>query len=107
MGDLPEFQYHPMYKSTKLTHLTFANDLMFFYKGNIKSMHRMMEAINYFSAVSGLVPNLEKSNIFLVGVDEELKQEILDYTCFSLGSLPMRYLGLPLYSKKCSKVECH
>ncbi|OIT39187.1 putative ribonuclease h protein, partial [Nicotiana attenuata] len=50
---------------------------------------------------------LDKSNIFWAGMDKEYKQEILNCTGFSLGSLPIRYLGLPLSSKKWSKVECH
>ncbi|XP_075086506.1 uncharacterized protein LOC142169172 [Nicotiana tabacum] len=55
----------------------------------------------------GLVTNLDKSHIFLAGIEEDLKRVILDATGFSLGSLPMRHLRLPLTSKKWSKVECH
>lgn len=69
MSDLPDFHYHPMCKSTKLTHLTIADDLMLFCKGNIKSIHRMMEAIDYFSVVSGLLANMDKSHIFLAGIE--------------------------------------
>nr|XP_016448846.1 PREDICTED: uncharacterized protein LOC107773929 [Nicotiana tabacum] len=107
MSDLPDFQFHPMCKSTKLTHLIFADDLMLFCKGNFQSIHGMMEVVNHFSEVSESVANMEKSNIFLAGMDDELKQIILSNTGFSVCTLPMRYLGLPLTSKKWSKVECH
>ncbi|XP_019225084.1 PREDICTED: uncharacterized protein LOC109206689, partial [Nicotiana attenuata] len=82
-------------------------DLMLFCKGNSQSIHRMLEVLNHFSAVSGLVANMEKSNIYLAGMDEASKQAIVSATGFSVGTLPMRYLGLPLTSKKWGKVECH
>lgn len=107
MSELPDFQFHPMCKTTKLTHMIFADDLMLFCKGNSQSIHRMLEAVNHFSEVSGLVANMEKSNIFLAGINEATKQTIVRDTGFSVGTLPMRYLGLPLTSKKWSKVECH
>ncbi|OIT07226.1 hypothetical protein A4A49_08287 [Nicotiana attenuata] len=67
----------------------------------------VLEVVNHFSAVSGLVANMEKSNIYLAGMDEATKLTIVRDTGFSVGTLPMRYLGLPLTSKKWSKVECH
>ncbi|XP_019266923.1 PREDICTED: uncharacterized protein LOC109244316 [Nicotiana attenuata] len=83
------------------------DDLMLFCKGNSQSINRMLEVLNHFSAASGLVANMEKSNIYLARMDEESKQAIVKATGFSVGTLPMRYLGLPLTSKKWSKVECH
>ena len=38
MGQLTDFQCHPMCKKLKLTHLIFADDFMIFYKGNINSV---------------------------------------------------------------------
>lgn len=60
----------------------------------------MMGALNHLSAVTGLVENIEKSNIFLAGMEEDEQTRILQYTGFSKGTLPIRYLGLPLSSKK-------
>nr|XP_016488833.1 PREDICTED: uncharacterized protein LOC107808781 [Nicotiana tabacum] len=107
MSELLDFHFHPMCKAYKLTHLIFADDLMLFCKEKVASINRMMEVLNHFSAVSGLLANLDKSNIFLAEMDEDHKQEILNCTGFSLGSLPIRNLGLPLFSKKWSIVECH
>ncbi|XP_019262934.1 PREDICTED: uncharacterized protein LOC109240719 [Nicotiana attenuata] len=45
MSELPDFRYHPMCKETRLTHLVFADDLMIFCKGNLKSIARVMEAL--------------------------------------------------------------
>ncbi|XP_059302055.1 uncharacterized protein LOC132053985 [Lycium ferocissimum] len=106
MSELPDFRYHPMCKATKLTHLIFADDLMIFCKGNLKSVSRVMEALSPFSKVTGLVANLDKSNIFLAGVDDNTQQEILNRTRFFIGSLPIKYLGLPLTSKKWNSMDC-
>lgn len=55
---------------------------------------------------TGLVTNLEKSNIYLARVEDDVKQSIIYMTSVTLGSLPMRYLGLPLFSRKQNKVDC-
>nr|XP_009617193.1 uncharacterized protein LOC104109567 [Nicotiana tomentosiformis]XP_016453371.1 PREDICTED: uncharacterized protein LOC107777757 [Nicotiana tabacum] len=106
MSDLPDFRHHPLCKATKLTHLIFADDSMVFCKGNLASITRVMEALNDFSAVTCLVENLEKSNIFLASMEEDEQARILQYTGFSKETLPIRYLGLPLSSMKWNKIEC-
>ncbi|KAH0735285.1 hypothetical protein KY285_010992 [Solanum tuberosum] len=106
MSDLPDFKFHPLCKVTKLTHLIFADDLMIFCRGDMSSVTRVMEALDHFSQVTGLIANLDKSNIFIAGVGDEVKQNILTKTGFSLGTPPIKYLGLPLTSKKWTKMEC-
>lgn len=96
MSELDDFQYHPICKTTKLTHLIFADDLMVFCKGDIKLIQRVMEALRHFSSVTGLEANLQKSNIFLADMEGEVKQRILETNGFTLGTLLIRYLGLPL-----------
>ncbi|XP_075091932.1 uncharacterized protein LOC142172066 [Nicotiana tabacum] len=73
MSGLPNFQFHPMCKQLKLTHLIFADDLMILCKGNIALVTRVMEALPHFSKASGLIANLKKSNIFIARVDEVTK----------------------------------
>ncbi|XP_070019533.1 uncharacterized protein [Nicotiana sylvestris] len=53
------------------------DDLMVFCKGNLASITKVMEALNHFSFVTGLVANLEKSNIFLDGIEEDEHARIL------------------------------
>lgn len=77
MSDLPDFKFHPMCKSLRLTHLVFADDLVIFCKGDLKSVNRVMEALNNFSLASGLVASMEKSSIFLAGVDDVTKNALL------------------------------
>ncbi|XP_049406369.1 uncharacterized protein LOC125870045 [Solanum stenotomum] len=90
MSMLPDFKYHPMCKKVQLTHLIFADDLMIFCKGNLASVSRVMEALAHFSAATGLEANMEKSSVFIAGVDEDTKAHILERTGFSLGEFPIR-----------------
>uniref|UniRef100_M1D6V8 Non-LTR retroelement reverse transcriptase n=1 Tax=Solanum tuberosum TaxID=4113 RepID=M1D6V8_SOLTU len=50
---------------------------------------------------------MEKSNLFLAGMTEETEKQLLSITGFTKGAFPIRYLGLPLTSKRWSKMECH
>ena len=50
--------------------------------------------------------NKQKSVIFLSGVNGEVKNDILNITGFSMGSLPMKYLGVPLISTRLSHCDC-
>ncbi|XP_019231284.1 PREDICTED: uncharacterized protein LOC109212124 [Nicotiana attenuata] len=107
MSQLPDFKYHPMCKEQQLTHLTFADDLMLFCKGNEAVVRRITEALRHFSETTGLKANTDKSSIYIAGVDDELKQKLLDITCYSSGTFPMRYLGLTLSPKRWSKMDYH
>ncbi|KAH0649553.1 hypothetical protein KY285_034801 [Solanum tuberosum] len=42
----------------------------------------------------------------MAGVDDRTQGQLLEMTGFTLGQLPMRYLGLPLSSKKWKRVDC-
>ncbi|KAH0646254.1 hypothetical protein KY290_011724 [Solanum tuberosum] len=65
-----------------------------------------MEALAHFSAATGLEENMEKSSVFLAGVDEDTGNQILARTGFSVGEFPIKYLVLPLSTKKWKKIEC-
>ena len=48
----------------------------------------------------------QKSVVFLARIEDNVKATILDMTGFSLGSPPMKYLGVPLISSKLSHSDC-
>lgn len=56
-----DFRFHPGCKELKLCHLSFADDLLLFCKGNPASVKCLMGAFNHFSICSGLEANLDKS----------------------------------------------
>lgn len=84
MSALPNFRFHPMCKKQKLTHLIFADDLMIFCKGNETSIKRVMETLKHFSETTGLEANIDKSNLFIAGVDAATKERLQSITGFSI-----------------------
>ncbi|XP_019227753.1 PREDICTED: uncharacterized protein LOC109209040 [Nicotiana attenuata] len=60
----------------------------------------MIQAFNHFSSVSGLKANMKKSSLYISGVSQVLKAQILNEIQFALGQLAFKYLGIPLSSKK-------
>lgn len=74
--------------------------MMIFSDGKKQSIQGILQVFKDFADCSGLQISLEKSKMFLAGVDEVSQTEILAAFSFELGTLPVRYLGLPLMSKR-------
>lgn len=92
--------YHPYCKDLKLTHICFADDVLVFSDGKKRSIEGILAVFQQFSRMSGLNVSLEKSTLYLAGVREEDSAAILEQFPFEAGSLPVRYLGLPILTKK-------
>ncbi|XP_074283121.1 uncharacterized protein LOC141607666 [Silene latifolia] len=101
------FQYHPLCKNLKLTHLMFADDLLLFCKGKPQSIWLLMRAFSSFSKASGLALNNAKSEIFFNGVEEDIKEGIKLVTGFREGKMPFTYLGVPIKAGRLTKHECN
>lgn len=56
--------------------------------------------------MSGLQINNPKSQIFYANMDVEVKDHLLQSLNFKEGTLPVKYLGLPLISTKLSIADC-
>lgn len=91
---------HPGCSNLRITHLCFADDLLVFNDGSMRSMEGVLNVFNEFEAASGLKISLEKSQIFMAGMCESQRQAILSAFPFEPGTLPVRYLGLPLTTKR-------
>lgn len=101
-----DFKFHPKCGSIKLNHLCFADDLMIVCKADSSSPMKVKAVVEDFGMCSGLCINPAKSHIFLAGVEPQLKQQILERTQFSEGTLPVRYLGIPLISTSLKEEDC-
>ncbi|KAE8697209.1 hypothetical protein F3Y22_tig00110627pilonHSYRG00065 [Hibiscus syriacus] len=101
------FGYHPKCKRISLTHLSFANDLLIFYKGSIDSVIGVTTVLDLFYEISGLKLNASKCEIYAAGFHSLSLEEIHLATGFKIGSLPVRYLGIPLVSRKISEKDCY
>ncbi|KAL2933614.1 LINE-1 retrotransposable element ORF2 protein [Bienertia sinuspersici] len=101
-----KFKFHPRCKPMKLTHLCFVDDLILCSKGDTESIRLMIKCFQAFSATSGLKANCAKTKIYTCGVPKETVQQIIQETGFKEGTLPFRYLGVPICSKKISVGQC-
>ncbi|KAJ9564713.1 hypothetical protein OSB04_000679 [Centaurea solstitialis] len=100
------FKYHNRCEKLSLTHLCFADDLMMFCNGDVRSVSIMKAALEEFSDVSGLKPNMGKSTSYLGNINGVCREEILKILPFNVGELPVRYLGVPLIATKLFHKDC-
>ena len=86
--------------------MSFADDLMLFCKANLKSAQLLCQGLDLFAATSGLCANLDKSAIYLAGIPMDKKVMMAQEVHLPLGSLPFRYLGNLLTSRRISAADC-
>lgn len=71
------FKYHPKCVKLGITHLSFADDILLFARGNLQSIAALHRCFNHFSQTSGLQANLGKSSIYFGGVSQAQRASIL------------------------------
>ncbi|XP_062111255.1 uncharacterized protein LOC133822828 [Humulus lupulus] len=101
-----EFRFHPLCKRLFLVNLCFADDLILFCKGSLRSVQILQAGFTKFSQDSGLSANSSKSHIYFGGVPTDEKKIILDCVNIEEGSFPLKYLGLPLRPTKWKAEDC-
>lgn len=87
-----QFGYHLKYHHTHLTHLTFADDLLVFMRGDLESVFTVKYALDTFAHWSGLHAYPLNTAIYLGWVDSATTTRILAATGYSKESFPFRYL---------------
>ena len=100
------FQYHWKCKELKLTHLFFADDVLIFLRGDRVSIGHIIDSLAKFSRVSGLTANLLKSTCFLNNCDALLTSWFDHTYAIPHGTLPVRFLGVPLITKQLCVNDC-
>ncbi|XP_074301540.1 uncharacterized protein LOC141632939 [Silene latifolia] len=98
-----EFQYHPLCKELKLTHLRCADDLLMFCKGTTQSVMLITRAFFTFFKTSGLSMSNNKSEVFFSGMAATLKEDIKLVTGFGEGEMTFMYLGFPIQPGRITK----
>ncbi|GKB27644.1 RNA-directed DNA polymerase, eukaryota, reverse transcriptase zinc-binding domain protein [Tanacetum coccineum] len=58
------------------------------------------DTLEEFGNCSSLLPNFSKSTIFFGGINGEGQQTLLNILPFTKGSLPVKYIGVPLITKR-------
>ncbi|XP_020272645.1 uncharacterized protein LOC109847817 [Asparagus officinalis] len=100
------YRFHPKCSRLKITHLAFADDLLLFGRADMNTISRLRDCLAEFSKTSGLEANPSKCSIFMSGVDDNLKNQICNLLNFTEGTMPLKYLGLPLIAKRLSWMDC-
>ncbi|XP_060198564.1 uncharacterized protein LOC132627306 [Lycium barbarum] len=100
------FKFHTKCRSLKLNHLCFANDVLIFSKRDFQTVLLLLRGLKTFSNATGLCTNTTKSNIFSVNMPVQSMQDLIELTGYTKGSLPFRYLGVPMSAKRISKMDC-
>lgn len=95
-----QFGYHPYCQELHLTHLCFGDDFLVFADGRQQSMEGILKVFQRFEEISGLSISLEKSTLFMAGVTDLDREAILSNTPLATGTLLVKYLGLPLMTKR-------
>lgn len=91
--------FHPRTEDLDISHLMFADDIMVFFDGSSSSLQGVSDTMDLFASWSGLKMNCEKTQLFTAGLEPADSAFMLN-SGFAIGSLPIRYLGLPLMSRK-------
>ena len=98
-GYISEYKFKGRNGTVKqITHLLFADDTLIFCKDSKEQMTYLSWILAWFEALSELKINLKKSSLLLVGKVEGVAGLARELGC-SIGSLPTRYLNLPLGAK--------
>uniref|UniRef100_A0A803QHT0 Reverse transcriptase domain-containing protein n=1 Tax=Cannabis sativa TaxID=3483 RepID=A0A803QHT0_CANSA len=77
IGGKDHFKFHSGYSNIKLNHLTFANDVLLFCNGDMRSITYMLQALKLFSRTSGLCPNASKTACYCSNMSQREVQQLL------------------------------
>ncbi|KAI6705724.1 hypothetical protein NL676_008686 [Syzygium grande] len=100
-----EIHYHPLCSEIKFTHLHFADDLVIFLGGKVEDLRVVLLILENLYQLSGLKLNSMKTEFYLGGFSADSITNILAISGFEQGSLPVKYIGIPLVSGKVTTSE--
>lgn len=102
----PNLNFHSKYGKLNIVEISFTNDLLLFSCGDAISVKFMLKAFDSLSKSIGMSVNPSKCKAYYGSGEDNVKEEICNITSFIGGTLPFRYLGIPLTSKKLSNHHC-
>lgn len=94
-----------MLQTTNHTHML-CRRLLLCCRADETSMKLQMNEFEQFSMVSGLQANMDKSSLYIAGVSTNFKDKICSELHLTEGTLPFKYLGVPLSTKKVTISQC-
>lgn len=89
------FDFHPKCKELHLSHLVFADDLFLIPAATPKSFEVTKRTVQEFGIMSGLLPNMQKCQIFIGGLDVLAANSVCNVMQMPGGVLPVVGLSDP------------
>ncbi|XP_020678527.1 uncharacterized protein LOC110096783 [Dendrobium catenatum] len=91
-------------KNLAISHLLYADDLLIFGEASTYNCNLLVDIIEGFAQLSGLLVNHEKSNL-IISKSISNPMEICEALNISSFGDKMTYLGIPIYVRKLSKAD--
>ena len=92
IGDLDEFKYFTGCSRLKVNHLSFADDLLLFSKGEAQSAYLLLQGLKQFSESSGLQANKHKFSIYSTAMEENEAARVEQFSSLEI-IFPSGFLG--------------
>ena len=91
----------------ELTHILFVDDVIMMGQGNLENMQSTTQIPYLYNKATGMVINMEKSNLALNNVPLELQQRFWEEFAYTLSSMNegFKYLGYFLKPNYYTKEE--
>lgn len=84
--------YHSRCKEVKLSHLSFADDIMVFTDGSPHSLRGMLQVFEEFARILGLSIDIVKSTLYAGGRGSNIIEQEAVTLGLSVSSLPAKYM---------------
>jgi len=78
---------------------------MVFVDGHARLVEGIIQEFQEFASKFGLKKNLEKPTVYFAGILDQTGDHITSNFLFETGQLPVRYLGLPLLTKRMTTTD--
>jgi hypothetical protein len=87
-------------------HLCFADDVLLFLAATTRSAKAINAVLQEFASLSGLSANPTKSSLYVANATDLQKEQLVECLQMKESQLPVRYLGVPLISRKLTAIDC-
>ncbi|CAN1126675.1 LINE-1 retrotransposable element ORF2 protein [Linum perenne] len=105
IGDI--LPYHPRCRKLKIRHICFADDLLIFTNGSVQGVSVIYTVLHSFYLLTGLKVNPSKTELFCsASVPRAIIEQMVTVSGFKEGSLPVKYLGVPLITGSLKAIDC-
>ncbi|GAA0163559.1 hypothetical protein LIER_19393 [Lithospermum erythrorhizon] len=94
-----DFTFHPKCKELGIASVCFADDMFILSGAFGKTIEIVSNALKDFGKWSGLKPNLDKSTMYIAGLEQSRAQGLNSRMAIAMGSLLVRYIRMPLITK--------